>query len=60
MVPCIRVGVRTAPPCPAVQESTVTLRVAAVGRRVPLQLTVAVAVNETSIVVPSYVAAWVP
>ena len=60
MVPCIRVGVRTAPPCPAVQESTVTLSVRAVGRAVPLQLTLPVAVNETSIVVPSYVAGWDP
>jgi hypothetical protein len=60
MVPCIRVGVRTAPPCPAVQESTVTSRVRAVGRAVPLQLTLPSAENETLIVVPSNVAGWDP
>ena len=60
MVPCIRVGVRTAPPCPAVQESTETSRVRAVGRAVPLQLTLPSAVNETLIVVPSNVAGWDP
>ncbi len=37
-----------------------TSRVRAVGRAVPLQLTLPVAVNETSILVPSYVAGWDP